>query len=225
LAVVTSVARAGKDLISEMTKPIPTPPAGPTAAELRARRPALLEQVETTKTAIAEARAEYEKSFATFAATESEAAGQALWLAEQRIKTRERKLQEFQQQLEAHDEATKVAERLEFEQRDRDIDAELADNRRMLELDAAATRAAAGLVDALLKVRAHNVHRERLRGEQQDIRERLGMGREPPAFRSVEASLVSITDGLRELAQTERDPVRRGYLVSLSMGRIDFLPT
>jgi hypothetical protein len=208
-----------------MTKPIPAPPPGPTAAELRARRPSLLEQIETATSALADARSGYESAFAAFAADEeNEELGKQLWLSHQRVQVRERRVADLDALLKAHDEAIKVAERLKDEQRDRDIDAERADNRRTLELDAEATRAAAGLVDALLAVRAHNVHREKLRSEQQDIRERLGMRRDLATFHSVEASLVSVASGLRELANTEQDPVRRGYLVSLSMGRVDFLP-
>jgi DNA repair exonuclease SbcCD ATPase subunit len=225
MAVVAAAARAGKELIDTMSKPIPADPPRETAAQLRERRAALLEQIEAATKAIAEARSDYEKAFAAFADVESEDSGKTLWLAEQRTKARERKLQELHQQLEANEGAVKVAERSELEQRDRDIDAELTDNRRAAELDAAAARAAASLVDALLKVRAHNVHREKLRNEQQGVREKLGAQREFQAiYQNVEASLVNTAAGLRDLANIEQDPVRRGYLVSLSMGRVDFLP-
>ncbi|MDQ2646930.1 MAG: hypothetical protein M3020_24210, partial [Myxococcota bacterium] len=134
-----------------MTKPITVPHAAPTAAQLRERRPGLIETITAAENAIAAARTEQEAAFKAFTAEETEDTAKALWLAEQRVRARERRHVELTADLEAHDAATSVTERRELEQRLEDIGAELADNRRANELDAAATKAAVKLVDALLE--------------------------------------------------------------------------
>jgi hypothetical protein len=223
LTLVAAVARVGKDLFDNMTAPIPNPPAAPTAAELRANRPALIEQLKAVATQLAEAQAAYESDLSA-SDPNDEKAIQALALSEQRIKVCSRRRAEVEQQLAALESATKVAERAELDERMQDIDAELADNRRAIELAAAAAKAAAHLVDALLEIRAHNLHHDKLRTEQQGIRGQLGRELVPTAFQSVEAQWILLAEGLRAHAQRESDPVRRGYLISLSLGHINFLP-
>jgi hypothetical protein len=219
---VAAAARAGKELF-QVTKPIPAAPAGETTAALRERRQALLEQIDAADAATAEARAGYETAFTAFASDESsEELAKELWLSHQRIQVRERRQADLAAQLEATDGAISVAERGELEQRMAAIDTELADNRRVIELNAAATAMAARLVDAMIEIRNHNVAREALRSEQQGIRERLGLPLSPAYFRGVDASLLSATVGLRDLARDERDPVRRGYLESLALSQIEF---
>jgi hypothetical protein len=229
LALATSIARAGKDAIKTMTAPLPNPPAGPTAADLRAQRPALLEQIEVAKTAITAARAEHAKAQAAFDKDEnSETHAQALWLAEQRGKTRERKLQELQDQLEAHDAATKAAERRDLERRADAIRAELSHNADQQGLDGAAT-AAALLVSALLRIREHNAARQELRLQLHGIENTLG--RQPTEDTAsvhghrVEALWVLVAERIRALAQGDTDPARRGYLLALAQAPIDLRPS
>jgi hypothetical protein len=224
LAFVASAARAGKDLI-QMTRPIHTPPAGPTAAELRARRPALVAQIDAANTAIATARTEHESAFTAFAADENEEHSKALWLAEQRIKARERRAVELTAELEAHDGATNVAERSEKEARADAIGVELRDNTVIQELAAESAAAAAVLVQVLLRMREHNVVRGKLRAELLELETALGRELTEPHLsvhsRRIDAFWGLVAAGLRELAEGESDNARRGYLLALAQAPID----